>query len=111
MLCYVVLLYVIVCYSRSIVLYYVYTYCSLYNSHSSCCAIAPVLVLLNLSVLGDHASTSTDVLLSTLTLRVLKSLHQLFPLCLPKELLLSGPPSKTARAKLLADESSSMGSL
>ena len=39
--------------------------------------------------------------------RVLKSLLQLSSLCecLPKELLISGPPSKTARAMLLAEES------
>ena len=48
-----------------------------------------------------------DVLLSTLRPRVLKSLLQLSSLCdgLPIELLLSGPPSKTAQAKLLAEES------
>ena len=62
-------------------------------------------------ILGDHTSTSTDILLSTLRPRVLKSLLQLSSLCscLPKELLLSGPPSKTARAKLLAEESLSDG--
>ena len=56
----------------------------------------------------------TDVLFSTSSaLRpwVLKSLLQLSSLCdcLPTELLLSGPPSKTARAKLLAEESLSDG--
>ena len=57
--------------------------------------------------MGDHASTPMDVLLSALRPRVLKSLLQLASLCncIPKELFLSGPPSKTARAKLLAEES------
>ena len=58
-------------------------------------------------ILGDHASTPEDVLLSCLRPRVIKSLLQLSSLCEcpPTELLLSGPPSKTARAKLLAEES------
>ena len=57
------------------------------------------------------STTSTDGFLSTLRPRVLKSLLQLDSLynCLPKELLLSGPPSKTARAKFLAEESLSDG--
>ena len=58
-------------------------------------------------ILGDHTPTPPDALPLCFRHRVLKSLLQLSSLreCLPKELLLTGPPSKTARVELLAEES------
>ena len=75
---------------------YIYIYICIYSCPNT---IAPIL--------GDHTSTPMDASLSRLRPRVLKSLLQLSSLydCLPKELLFFGPPSKTARAKLLAEES------
>ena len=56
---------------------------------------------------GDPYPSNSDSLLDNLRPRVLKSLLHLSSLCesLPEELLVCGPPSQSARAKLLAEGS------
>ena len=96
---YTICYYTLLCYAM---LYYTILY------YMQCFCFSPNTVA---HISGGDTSTPADALLSCLRPRALKSLLQLSSLCdcLPKEMLLSGPPSKnrpseaSCRKKSLSD--------